>query len=103
MHPVSASDMGCIAFRTWYSHWHSSTIAPSDTWYSHGMYHAALVLGLCLFYALLCYGFAAYFKAGPARLSWRSAALIAVVAIIGDAGSTLIPDWQLANRFLHVF
>lgn len=68
------------------------------------MYHALLILGLCLAYVLLAYGLAWYFGTGvPVRLSWRAAAAIALMAIVGDAASTVVPDWQLANRALHVF
>lgn len=68
------------------------------------MYHALLVLGLCLAYALLAYCFAWFFEAGrPVRLSWGAAGAIALFAILSDAGSATIRDWQLANRALHVF
>lgn len=68
------------------------------------MYHVAIVLGLCLAYVLLAYGLAWFFEMpGPVRLSWRAAALIAAVAIAADAGSSMIRDWQLANRALHIF
>lgn len=68
------------------------------------MYHALLVLGLCAIYVLLAHGFAWYFATGvPVRLSWRYAATIAAVAILADAVSATVPDWQLANRVLHLF
>ncbi|MDE1944387.1 MAG: hypothetical protein KGI78_04430 [Patescibacteria group bacterium] len=68
------------------------------------MYHALLVLGLCLAYVCLAYGFAWFFETGrPVRLSWRAAGAVAAVAIAADAFSATIPDWQLANRALHVF
>ena len=66
------------------------------------MYHILLALGLCLAYGLFAYGFAWFFGAGPVRLSRRSVVYIALVAVAGDFVSTLIPDWQLANRVLHI-
>jgi hypothetical protein len=67
------------------------------------MYHAILVLGLCLTYVLLAHGLAWFFKAGPVRLSWGSATAIALVAIASDALGASIADWQIANRVLHIF
>ena len=67
------------------------------------MYHALLVVGLCVAYAIFAYFFAWFFKAGPVRLSMRSAVLVALAAVIGNALSTTVPDWQLANRVLHIF
>ena len=67
------------------------------------MYHTLLVLGLCLAYVLLAHGFAWFFKTGPVRLSWRSATIIALVAIASDALGASVTDWQIANRVLHIF
>lgn len=68
------------------------------------MYLLALTLGMCFSYFILLYLFFAFFKNEQPlfrRESLYSVVLIAFFSILTFIASVIIPDRQLANRFLH--
>ena len=71
------------------------------------MYHAMLVVGLCVAYVPLAYGFAWFFEDRRVTLDpWRTLSSIAAIALVATAANVVtlqVSDWQLANRILHTF